>query len=223
MIFMKTNKIVIYGVGRFADYATYVFDNDTDYEVVGFCMEQAYLEEHKSIQKNITTFENLENTFSMEDTSIFIAVGNNLIRKRIFKKVKSKGYKFGSYISSKATTWGDLKVGDNCFIGEGSAIQPFVTIEDNTILFVSAIGHHCKIGRNVLLSVCTLGGNVKIGDHSYLGMGSVVKQNINIGEKNIIGMGCVIDKNTASNSVYTSKSATKRSVPFDKVANLFLQ
>lgn len=220
---MKTRKIVIYGVGSFAEYAAYLFQNDSDFEVVGFCMEDSYLKNNTSIKKNITTFENLENTYSMEDTFIFIAIGNNLIREKIYNKAKDKGYHFGTYISSKATTWENLIVGENCFIGEGCVIQPFVTIKDNSIILISEIGHHCKIGNNTLLSVCTLGGNVKVGDFSYIGMGSVVKQKINIGKKNIIGMGCIIDRSTEPNSVYTSKSATKRSVSFEKISNKFLK
>ena len=220
---MKTSKIVIYGVGSFADYAGYLFENDSNYEVVGYCMEQSYLEKNKSIKRKITTFENLEDTFSMEETYIFIAIGNNLIRERIYNMAKSKGYHFGTYISSQAITWENLKVGENSFIGEGCVIQPFVTIGDNTIIIISEIGHHCVIGNNVLLSGSTLGGNVKVGNVSYVGMGAVVKQKIYIEEKNIIGMGCVIDRNTESNSVYTAKLATKRAVTFDKVSNKFLK
>jgi sugar O-acyltransferase (sialic acid O-acetyltransferase NeuD family) len=220
---MKTKKLVIYGTGSFAEYAAFLFQNDSNYEVIGFCMEQSYLSKIKSNKQQITSFENLGKNYSMEHIYIFIAVGNNLIRERIFNKAKFKGYQFASYISSKAIIWEDLIIGHNSFIGEGSVIQPFVEIKKNTIILNSVIGHHCKLGNNVFLSVCTLGGNVKVGDTSYIGMGSNIKQNVNIAERNIIGMGSIIVESTKPNTVYTTKSANKRSLSFEQVSDLFLK
>jgi acetyltransferase-like isoleucine patch superfamily enzyme len=128
-----------------------------------------------------------------------------------------------NYISSKADTWENLKLGQNCFVGEGSTIQPFVEIEDNCILFAANIGHHSKIGKNVLVSAMTLGGNVEIGDNCFLGMNSTVAQNVKIGENNIIGMGCTISKDTEPNSVYSSKGTSKRKISYNKVSQKFLR
>jgi sugar O-acyltransferase (sialic acid O-acetyltransferase NeuD family) len=187
-------------------------------------MEQAYLDKQLNSDKteDIIPFEKLQEKFKAEDYDLFIAVGNNIVRERIFNSAKQKGYKLATYISSKASTWDNLKTGDNCFIGEGSSIQPFVKLGNNTIIMETIIGHHCTIGNNILLSVCTLGGNVKVGNGSFLGMGSVVRQNVNIADKNIIGMGSIIDKNTEPNSVYTTKTAIKRIASYDKIANIFL-
>jgi sugar O-acyltransferase (sialic acid O-acetyltransferase NeuD family) len=218
-------KILIYGNGKFAEYVSYVISNDSRYTVCAFCVEKEFLNESKKNYRGIqiVDFENVETLFPPTKYRLFIAIGNNNIRERIFTVSKNKGYTLISYLSSKAEFWEDLKYGENVFLGEGSTIQPFVSIGYNTILFGAKIGHHSHIGNNVLLSSCHLGGNVNIGDNSFLGLNSTVKQNIVIGQSNIIGMGSIIEKDTSDNEIYhNGKSTKKRSMSSDKFNNKYL-
>ena len=213
---MERKKLVIYGVGRYAEYANYVFDHDSPYQIEGFCIESTY----SSAQKNIRSypvfpFEELSIIKPPDNHVLFIAVGDNLIRKRIWENAKTMGYDFASYISSKALYWPDLQVGNNCFIGEGSVLQPSVIIDHNSILFSSQLGHHSAVGQHTLLSACVLGGNVKVGSLSFLGMSSTIKENCTVGERNFIGMGSVISKNTPDDAVYSTPGASKRKLKFE--------
>jgi sugar O-acyltransferase (sialic acid O-acetyltransferase NeuD family) len=219
---MRKNNLVIYGIGRLAEYAAYVFQNDSSYNVIGYCLEESYLQIKPNINKEILSFENLEKKFPNNDITLFIAVGNNIIRERIFSLAKNKNYHLATYISSKSSTWNNLEVGENCFIGEGSVVQPYVKIKDNSILFGARIGHHCVIEKHCLLSGPTIGGNVCIGEYSFLGLNSVVQQNIKIGSKNIIGMGVAIKTPTEDKSVFSAKNPTKRMVSFDDISNKYL-
>lgn len=216
-------KLIIYGVGNFAEYAAYVFEKDSSYDVVGFCIEQDYINKMDEINNDLLPFETVLNEYSKNDYYLFIAVGNNLLRKKIYTAAKKEGFTFAKYISTKATYWDNLIVGENSFISEGNILQPFTIIGKNSILFNNQIGHHCKICDDTLVSVSILGGNVQIGNLSYIGMGSVIKQNTIIAEKNIIGIGSVIEKNTEPNSVFTNKGTVQRSVSFEKVAHKFLK
>ncbi len=214
---MEKKKLLIYGVGRFAEYASFVFEHDDDYEVVGFCMETTYLEKFPNTKENnVYAFEAIKNLFPPQENELFISVGNNLIRERIYMAAKDLGYKLATYISSEAKYWNNLKIGDNCFVGEGSLLQPFTEIGNNSILFSASIGHHSKIGDHVLLSGCSLGGNVHVEDHSFLGINSTVKENTRIGSKNIIGMGVVIAKDTEPNEIYSAPQAKKRNITFQE-------
>lgn len=219
---MKNKKLFIYGVGGLADYAAYVFENDSDYEVVGTCIEKNYLDKNPNDLKNIKVYEEIENQLHQEDTFLFIAVGNNVVRERLYKLFKQKGLRMATYISSKASTWANLEIGDNCFIGEGSVIQPFVKIGSNSILFGARIGHHSLIGDHVLLSGPTIGGKVKIGNYSFLGLNAVILQNLEIGPKNIIGMGVSIKNSTGEGEVYSSATFIKRKVKFDDISKNYL-
>ena len=219
---MKNKKLFIYGVGGFAEYAAYVFENDSDYEVVGTCIEKNYLENNPRDLNNLNVYEEIEDLLLQEHTYLFIAVGNNVVRERIYQMSKQKSIKMATYNSSKASTWANLEIGDNCFIGEGSVIQPFVRIGSNSIFFSARIGHHCLIGDHVLLSGPTIGGNVRIGNFSFLGLNSVVLQKLEIGPKNIIGMGVSIKTSTGEGDVYSSATFIKRKVKFDDISKNYL-
>lgn len=216
-------KLVIYGIGKYAQYAHYVFDHDTNYEVVAFCIESSYHKAESHSDYPLVPFDELEVLFPPQSHHLFIAVGQNEIRKRIYNEALDKKYDLASYVSSKANTWPNLTVGKNCFIGEGSTLQPFVEIGNNCILFAANIGHHSRIGNNVLLSSVTLGGNVEVEDNCFVGMNSTIAQNVKIGKDTIIGMGCSISKNISSNSVYSANGTKKRKMSSHEVSKRFLR
>lgn len=221
----KQKKLIIYGVGKFAEYITYVFNQDSKYEVVAYCVEESYLNEYspKAEELPLFNFDTLEDTFSPDQYHLFITAGNDIVRARIFNEAKRKGYTLASYISSYASYMENLKYGENVFIGGGSGIEPFVEIEDNCILIGVRIGHHCKIHKNSLLSHPVIGSNVTVGQNSFLGINCSIKPNIMIGKNNIIGMGCIITESTGEGEVYSAPKAIKRSITYNKINNRHLR
>jgi sugar O-acyltransferase (sialic acid O-acetyltransferase NeuD family) len=219
---MKKN-LIIYGIGKFAEYVGYVFENDSQYNVIGYCIEKELLEKNSFCNKPLTSFESLSSEFSPADYSLFIAVGINKVRERLYNSATTMGYELASYISSKSSHWDNLETGKNVFVDEGCVLQPFITISDNTILFTSQIGHHTSIGKHALISGSKTGGNVKIGDYCYLGLNASIKQNVIIAANTIIGMGCVIENDILEPSVYTHKGTIKRDLDPEKISRLFLK
>lgn len=220
---MAKKKLIIYGTGKFAEYVQYVFNHDSEYEVVAFCIEKSLLRTEKFREKSLFDFDLITQEFPPQNASLFIAVGNNIIRERIFAKAKQKGYFLASYISSKSSHWENLQFGENVFVDEGCVLQPFITIKDNSILFTSQIGHHTQIGKSSLLSGCKTGGNVKIGNHCYIGLNASIKQNLHVADHCIIGMGCIIEKDTGLKQVYTHKGTIKREISSDLISSRFLK
>ncbi len=221
---MKNKKLIVYGHGKFAEYVRYVFTHDSDYDVIGFCLESSYLAKLNKVEgkSEIFNFDNLEENYNPDQYDLFIAVGNDKIRERLFLSGKEKGFFMANYISTKAILWKNLSLGQNVFISEDSAIQPFVKIGDNTIIIGAKIGHHSTIGANSLLSTCIIGANVKIGNNCFLGINSSVKSNIEIGDRNIIGMGSIITKNTGELEVFTTQAAIKRKLNYSDISDRYL-
>ncbi len=221
---MKNKKLIIYGIGKFAEYIKYAFTHDSPYEVKAFCIESSYLSQLKtqSEELEILNFDSLEKEYSPKDYHLFIAVGNDSVRERIFKDAKRKGYSIASYVSSKAIIWKELIIGENVFISEDTAMQPFVEIGDNTLIIGAKIGHHCTIGKNVLLSLTFIGAEASIGNNSFVGLNSVIKPGTKIGNQNIIGMGCNITRNTNDGEVYSAPSAIKRKVSYRDISKKYL-
>lgn len=220
---VKKKKIIIYGIGKFAEYIAYSFTHDSKYEVIGHCIESSYSDYDDNQDLPLLNFDDLQKKFSPDSYFLFIAVGNDIIRERIFNSAKKKHYQMASYISSSSIHWENLKIGENVFISEDSAIQPFVNIEDNCILIGSKIGHHSVIKKNTLISTSTIGANVVIGENSFLGINSCIKSNVIIGSKNIIGMGAIINSNTKNNEIYSTPTAKKRSLTYANIHNQHLK
>lgn len=222
---MKNKKLILYGVGHFAECVAYMFTQDSQYEVEAFCVESKYHTEEQVLYEKIplVSFDNIEETYPPEEYEMFITTGHNGIRERIFNEAKHKGYKLASYVCSKSLHWNNLKIGENVFIDMATAIQCFTEIEDNTFLIAAHIGHHTHIGKNSLISEAVLGADVVIGNNCFLGINSCVKSHVKIGNNNIIGMGSIIAKDTGDNEIYTTKYAVKRDIPIEKVISTYLR
>ncbi len=207
-------SLIIYGVGKFAEYAAYIFDQESDYSLEGFTIEEEYLSK-SSLPEHFKHLKlwNYDKIEKKENQDIFIAVGNNEIRARIFKRGLTLGYNFASFVSPRAITYKNLKIGRNVFISEGSIIHPFTQIHDNNIIIGGRVGHHSIIGENCLLSSCILAGNTTIGNNCYLGINSTVSQNVKIADFNILSMNVSIDKVTLPNTVFSHRNQTASRFP----------
>jgi sugar O-acyltransferase (sialic acid O-acetyltransferase NeuD family) len=141
---------------------------------------------------------------------MFVAVGYrrvNRVRAEICAQARERGYELVTYVSSKATHWGDTAIGDNCFVFEDNTIQPFVTIGDGTVLWSgNHIGHHAAIGEYCFLtSHVVVSGHTKIGAYSFLGVNCTIRDDIAVGRSNVIGAGAIIMKATADDEVFIAQ------------------
>jgi len=134
----------------------------------------------------------LPKEFNKQD-NLFIAIGDNLTRKKISKKNDTNYVKI---------------------IHPQTIISPFATIKKGTVVMADAIinsdskiGRHCIINTRALIEHdCTIGdyahispkaslaGNVTVGEGTQIGMGAIVIQGIKIGKWATVGAGAVIIK-----------------------------
>ena len=62
--------------------------------------------------------------------AMLVAIGFSAVnraRADVYARCKERGYELISYVNSRATAWGDIEMGDNCFVFEENVIQPNVT------------------------------------------------------------------------------------------------
>ena len=205
-LYISTNKVIIFGVSDTAELAYFYLLNDSSYEVVAFTINKEYIKESTFKNLPIIPFEELEKTYNPSEFFLFAPITGikmNLFRKKIYDEGKSKGYKFISYISSKATTFNNV-IGENCFILEDNTIQPFTKIGNNVVMWSgNHIGHHGKIDDHVFFtSHVVLSGHCHVKERAWFGVNSTIRDNITIGEGCLIAMGSMITKSTEDNSFY---------------------
>ena len=202
-------KVVLWGIGKIAEVMHFYLTEDSEYDVVSFCVDEAYLDKKIFHGLPVAAFENIESLYPPDQYSMCIPIGYasmNKVRAEKYQLAKQKGYSLISYISSKATYYG-TPVGENTIIFENNVIQPFTKIGNNTILWSgNHIGHHAEIGDHCFISShVVISGCAKIKDYSFLGVNSTVRDSITIEKENLIGAGAVILKDTKEREVYTNK------------------
>ncbi|MHC4777592.1 MAG: acetyltransferase [Planctomycetota bacterium] len=162
--------------------------------------------------------------FPPGDFGLFVAAGYrdlNKLREVKCTEAKAKGYELVSYMSSKASHWGDAKVGENCFISENCTIQPFVTIGDGVIMYGGChIGHDASIGDWCYLSPrVVLCGEARIGRRCFLGGNALVRDGITVADDNIVGAQAAIMSDTEPKQVFVAR----RTEPYRLDADQFLR
>jgi sugar O-acyltransferase (sialic acid O-acetyltransferase NeuD family) len=214
--------IIIFGIGESAQVAHFYLIHDSAYIVEAFTVDQAYLPDSKFCNLPVVSFEEVEKLYPPESFDMFIAVGYskiNTVRTTKYETAKSKGYHLISYVSSKATTWSDLTIGENCFILEDNTIQPFVKIGNNVTLWSgNHIGHHATIGDNCFItSHVVISGGVNVGQNCFIGVNATIRDHINISDKCIIGAGALLLADVDSEGVYMGTATERSKVPSRRV------
>lgn len=215
--------VVIFGTGILAKNIYFYLTNDSNYKIAAFTIDSPSIKDTVFEGIPIVPFEEVESLFPPEEFDMFIAVGYqqlNSIRAQKFLEAKGKGYKLISYICSRSTVWSNLKLGENCFIGENNIIQPFVVIEDNVIMWSgNSIAHDTHIGKNCFITACAaIAGEVNVGENCFIGINSTIREQTKIAKNCTIGANTYIARNTHENETYISEP-TKPS----RLSNAMLQ
>lgn len=208
-------KVIIFGVQDFAQLAKFYLQNDSEHEVVGFSVHQQYLPEKQTFEGlPVVAFEQVEDTYSSSEFSFFAPMSPsrmNRVRESVYQQIKQKGYQMISYVSSKATVFRDVPIGDNCFILEDNTIQPFTSIGNNVVLWSgNHIGHHSIIKDHVsFTSHVVLSGHCVVEPFSFFGVNATIRDRIHIAEGSFIAMAAAVTKDTQPWGVYKGNPATK--------------
>ncbi len=215
-------KVVIFGMKDYAELAHYYLTHDSTDEVVAFSVHRDYLPpEGKFLGLPVVAFEDVEAVYPPGEFHFFAPMSPknmNRDRERIYLDIKAKGYQLISYVSSKATTFGN-EIGDNCFILEDNTIQPFTRIGNNVVLWSgNHIGHHGIIRDHVTFtSHVVMSGHCDIGAYSFFGVNSTLRNALTVAEGSFITMAAAVMKDTEAWGVYKGNPAEKLSIPSTKM------
>jgi len=217
--------LIIFGSGDIAQIAHYYFSSDSNYEVVAFTVDAAYITGTEFCGLPAVPFEELANLYSPDTHEIFIALSYsklNQLRKEKYLAAKALGYRIASYVSSHATVLNEGRIGDNCFILEDNTIQPFVTIGNNVTLWSgNHIGHHSTIHDHCFIaSHVVISGGVDIGESCFIGVNATLRDHIKVGEKCVIGAGALLFADAEPEGVYIGQASERAKVPSTRLRKI---
>ena len=217
--------LVIFGTGEIAEVAHFHFSRETDYMITAFTCDDGHITQERFKGLPVVPFSLIEQSHPAGAYQMFIAVGYsklNDVRREKYHAAKAKQYSLASFVSSKATRWDDLSIGDNCLILEHNNIQPLVKIGSNVTLWSgNHIGHHSVIGDHCFItSHAVISGGVTMGEGCFVGVNATVRDHITLGDRTVVGAGAYIAADTAAGSVYAGLRAKASTVSSDDLKDL---
>jgi sugar O-acyltransferase (sialic acid O-acetyltransferase NeuD family) len=210
-------EVVLFGTGDFAQVARIYLDEDSPYQVAAYTVHERHIAEPELDGLPVVPFEELGRTHPPDDYSMFVAIGFsrvNQARAEIYAECKRQGYELITYVNSRASRYGPVDLGDNCFVFEENVLQPRVSIGNDVILWSgnhighdSTIGDHCFIASHAVVS-----GNVTIGDFCFIGVNATFRDGIRVAPRCVIGADALIMKDTVEGGVYAVAGTEPRDI-----------
>lgn len=164
--------------------------------------------------KNMGTEDQIQMIGSkFENLHLFIAIGDNAIRQKVYKNLVQSGMNFpyATLIHPNSIIGKNVKIGVGTVVMAGAIINPDTFLGDFVIINTSSsVDHDCYIGDFATIAPgAVLGGSVLVGKLSVVSLGASVKHGVTIGEDSIVGAGAVVINSIPDNEIHVGVPAKK--------------
>lgn len=205
-------KNYIIGTSGFAkEIENILFDNSPSCEVF-FVSENSNDTFNKKINSREVISEKLFLDIK-EEILCYIAVGNPIIKNKIYNKLKqNSNISFPNLISRRAIFDSRFsKMGFGNILCQGTIITINVEIGNFVTLNLnSTVGHDTVLKNFITVSPgVNISGNVSVGNQCYLGTNSCILEKLSLIDNSIIGAGCVVNKTILEKGTYVGVPAKK--------------
>lgn len=138
-------------------------------------------------------FEDIVN-FKDNIQTVYLALGNNLIRKRYFDFLSTHNFLLPSISHPTAIIESDAVIDYASTVCLGAIVATEVKIGKGCIINTgSSVDHESTIGDFVHLAPkVAIAGRTSIGDHTFVGINTAIADQLTIGKNVVIGAGSVI-------------------------------
>lgn len=192
-------RVIVIGAGGHARSVIDIILQNREYDIVG-CVDSVYpsVKELPGIRgiPIIGNDDNLEELYNSGIKNIIIAIGDNYLRAKLYKKVIDIGFNPVTVISRNAV------ISPRAVIGKGTCVMPGVVInvncsigEDCIVNTNSSLDHDCLIGNHCHIAPgVAVSGTVILGEYVQIGTGASVIDKLTIGSGAFVGAGAVVVK-----------------------------
>lgn len=131
----------------------------------------------------------------------FVAIGNGPARQQWCEWLLDKGLPLVSLVDPSAVVSDYSVIEPGVLIVAGAVVNAGSCVSMGAIVNTRAsVDHDCHIGPySHICPAAALAGTVKVGAHSWVGIGSQVKQGICIGDDVIVGAGATVVTDISDN------------------------
>ena len=197
-------NIVIVGAGGHGKVVLDILRRDPDVKVIGFVDDDKT--SHGKIIDGIPVLGGLSSLpeliplYKMDGATI--AIGDNIVRARLFDKMKELGLKPQRAIHPDALIARDVEIGEGVVIAAGVAISVGTRIGNNVIINTGVVIDHDNIieDHTHISPGVNLAGRVTVGKYTQVGLGATVVEDLTIGGNTTIGAGAVVLSDVPANA-----------------------
>ena len=205
-------ELILFGTGHEAAVAQYYFDCDSNHRVAAFTVDGDRMTGSTLLNRPVVAFEEVAEAFPPDRYKMHVPIAYtrvNKLRAEKYHAAKVMGYELVTYISSKATVWADLQIGDNGYVAEKVVIQPYARIGNDVVINPgSHIGHHTVVMDHCFLSVnVTILGAVTVEPYCMFGGNATVRNLITVARESVVGAGAHVLRDTQERGVYAAYPA----------------
>lgn len=126
--------------------------------------------------------------------AVLVAIGNNHIRLARMEELHARGASLAKLVHPQAVVSRYAEIGPGSVVFAAAVVNAGAIVGPGCILNTScSVDHDCQLGRGVHISPgAHLAGGVVVGDASWLGIGSCVRQLSRIGSSVVVGAGAAV-------------------------------
>lgn len=193
-------EICIIGLGGHSKVIKDIILSLNSYEIIAYLDDRFDSLEHKEgvIYGPVSSAKKLA---SKSNTLFVIAIGNNVVRKRIVEELSLPSENYAVLVHPSAIVSPSASIGFGTVIMPRSVINANTTIGNHTIINTGAIVEHdnniadfAHISPNA-----TLTGTIKVGEGTHIGAGATVIPNTTIGSWSVVGAGATVTRDVLAN------------------------
>lgn len=137
------------------------------------------------------------------DLRVLMGIGENGARRRVFDRLRARGFAVATAIHPTAVVARGCRLGDGVVVMANVTVNVDTRVGDNAILNTACtIDHDCVIGAHAHIAPgVKLAGGVTVGSETLVGIGAVAIPGISIGAACIVGAGAVVTANLSDGCV----------------------
>ena len=128
------------------------------------------------------------------DIDVFLAIGDNDMRKHWWERVKTLGLPMPNLVSPHALVDASAILGESNVICARAFVGPQAELGDNNLINTAAIvehevriGHHCHLAPSA-----TIAGRSRIDNSCLVGAGATIINGVSVASETVIGAGATL-------------------------------
>jgi sugar O-acyltransferase (sialic acid O-acetyltransferase NeuD family) len=141
--------------------------------------------------RDVEFFERID---QYRGSDIYIGIGDNADRRRIFERYQVLGVRVATCVAPNAFVARDAVLGQGVLLCPGAVVNSRAVLGDNTIVnTLSSVDHDCFLGSHSQVTAgVTFGGWVRVGENCFFGVKSAVVPRVTIGKGVVVMAGALV-------------------------------